>query len=93
MPIAHTISCMECGETAVLVQVPADDEIIEAGDILVYHCPDADASRPAPLRSKKVVSGPSCSYASASCTIVVVSSSKRTRKVMRRPYDEPLVDR
>ena len=31
---------MECGETAVLVQVPADDEIIEAGDILVYRCPD-----------------------------------------------------
>jgi hypothetical protein len=40
MPIAHTISCMECGETAVLVQVPAADEIIEAGDVLVYRCPD-----------------------------------------------------
>jgi hypothetical protein len=31
---------MECGGTAVLQQLPADDEIIEAGDVLTYRCPD-----------------------------------------------------
>ena len=40
MPIAQTISCMECGETAVLVQVPAAAEIIEAGDILLCQIVD-----------------------------------------------------
>ena len=40
MPISERIACMECGETAVLVQVPAADEFIEVGDILVYRGPD-----------------------------------------------------
>jgi hypothetical protein len=31
---------MECGGSAVLLQVPADDDIVEAGDVLVYRCPD-----------------------------------------------------
>jgi hypothetical protein len=31
---------MECGETAVLIQLPDEDELIEAGDVLVYRCPD-----------------------------------------------------
>jgi len=42
----------------------------------------ADARRPPPLRSKNVVSGPSCSYASASSTCVFVSSSNRTSNPM-----------
>jgi hypothetical protein len=40
VPIAVQIACMECGGTAVLQQLPADDEIIEAGDVLTYRCPD-----------------------------------------------------
>jgi uncharacterized Zn finger protein len=40
VPISERISCMECGETAVLVQLPGEDEVIEAGDVLVYRCPD-----------------------------------------------------
>ena len=40
MPIAERISCMECGGTAVLAATPGPDEMIEAGDVLVYRCPD-----------------------------------------------------
>jgi DNA-directed RNA polymerase subunit RPC12/RpoP len=40
MAISEQISCMECGGTAVLQQLPADDEVIEAGDVLTYRCPD-----------------------------------------------------
>ena len=40
MPISERIACMECGETAVLVQLPTGDDVIEVGDILVYRCPD-----------------------------------------------------
>ena len=40
MAISERIACMECGEMAVLVQLPAADEMIEAGDVLVYRCPD-----------------------------------------------------
>ena len=40
VPISEQISCMECGGTAVLLQLPADDEMIEAGDVLMYRCPD-----------------------------------------------------
>src|SRR5215813_1981574 len=54
---------------------------------------NADASRPPPLRSKNVVSGPSCSYESASSTIVVVSSSNVTTKLMCEVYDDEVVDR
>jgi hypothetical protein len=45
---------------------------------------NADASRPPPFRSKKVVSGPSCSYASAPSTTVLVSSSNMITNAMRR---------
>jgi uncharacterized Zn finger protein len=38
--IAERIACMECGGEAVLQQVPGEDEILEAGDVLVYRCPD-----------------------------------------------------
>jgi uncharacterized Zn finger protein len=38
--IAERIACMECGGAAVLQQVPGEDEILEAGDVLVYRCPD-----------------------------------------------------
>jgi hypothetical protein len=31
---------MECGGVAVLLQVPADDDVVEAGDILIYRCPE-----------------------------------------------------
>jgi hypothetical protein len=31
---------MECGGDAVLVQPPGQDELLEAGDVLVYRCPD-----------------------------------------------------
>jgi hypothetical protein len=31
---------MECGGDAVLMQPPAADELLEAGDVLVYRCPD-----------------------------------------------------
>jgi hypothetical protein len=54
---------------------------------------NADESRPPPLRSKNVVNGPSCSYASASSTTVVVSSSNTTTNVMLMLYDETPVDR
>jgi hypothetical protein len=40
VPIAERIACMECEGQAVLVQLPAEDEVIEAGDVLVYRCPD-----------------------------------------------------
>src|SRR5262249_2752456 len=40
VPIAEQIACMEWGGTAVLQQLPADDEILEAGDVLTYRCPD-----------------------------------------------------
>ena len=40
VPIAEQIACMECGETAVLVQAPTADEVIEPGDVLVYRCPE-----------------------------------------------------
>jgi uncharacterized Zn finger protein len=40
VPIAERIACMECGGVAVLLQLPADDEIVEAGDTLVYRCPE-----------------------------------------------------
>ena len=54
---------------------------------------NADESPPPPLRSKKVVSGPSCSYASASSTCVVVSSSKWTSNPMPATYADRAVDR
>ena len=40
MPISERIDCMECGETAVLVQLPTEEDVVEVGDILVYRCPD-----------------------------------------------------
>jgi hypothetical protein len=40
VPITEKIACMECGGIAVLVQLPADDEIVEAGDVLMYRCPE-----------------------------------------------------
>jgi hypothetical protein len=40
VPISHQIDCMECGGIAVLQQPPAEDEILEPGDVLVYRCPD-----------------------------------------------------
>jgi hypothetical protein len=54
---------------------------------------NADASRPPPFRSKNVVSGPSCSYESASSTVVDVSSSNVTTKLMAKSYDARAVDR
>lgn len=38
--IAERIDCMECGGDAFLVQPPADDEQLEAGDVVVYRCRD-----------------------------------------------------
>ena len=40
VPIAVQISCMECGGTAVLRQLPSEDDVVEAGDVLTYRCPD-----------------------------------------------------
>lgn len=40
MAFAQRIDCMECGGDAFLVQPPADDEPVEAGDVLVYRCRD-----------------------------------------------------
>jgi uncharacterized Zn finger protein len=40
VPITEHIACMECGGQAVLVHLPDDDEIVEAGDVLMYRCPD-----------------------------------------------------
>jgi hypothetical protein len=31
---------MECDGIAVLQQLPDEEEVIEAGDVLVYRCPD-----------------------------------------------------
>jgi hypothetical protein len=38
--VAERISCMECGGEAVLVQMLADNEVFEAGDVVVYRCRD-----------------------------------------------------
>lgn len=40
MPIAERIACMECGGVAVLMQLPSEEDVVEAGDVLVYRCPD-----------------------------------------------------
>lgn len=40
MAIATHIACMECGGQAQLVQPPGDEDVVEAGDVLVYRCPD-----------------------------------------------------
>lgn len=40
MPIAERISCMECGGDAFLLQPPGEDDVLAAGDVLAYRCPD-----------------------------------------------------
>lgn len=36
--IADRIACMECGGTAYLAQPIGDDDVLEAGDVVVYIC-------------------------------------------------------
>ena len=40
MELAEIITCPDCGGRAHLVQPPAPDEVLEAGDVLVYRCED-----------------------------------------------------
>jgi DNA-directed RNA polymerase subunit RPC12/RpoP len=40
MAIAPRIVCVECGGEAFLVQAPGEEDVLEAGDVLVYHCPE-----------------------------------------------------
>jgi hypothetical protein len=40
MEIAGIITCPDCGGRAHLVQPPDADEVLEAGDVLVYRCED-----------------------------------------------------
>ena len=36
--IAEQIDCMECGGVAYLAQTIADEDVFEAGDVVVYIC-------------------------------------------------------
>lgn len=36
----ETIVCVECGGTARLMTVLPEDETLEPGSLVVYHCPD-----------------------------------------------------
>jgi hypothetical protein len=38
VPVAERIDCMECGGDAYLAQPIGPDDVIEAGDVLVYLC-------------------------------------------------------
>ncbi len=38
MPVAERIDCMECGGDAYLAQPIGPDDVVEAGDVLVYLC-------------------------------------------------------
>jgi uncharacterized Zn finger protein len=38
MAIAERIDCMECGGDAFLQQELTDEDVIEAGDVVVYRC-------------------------------------------------------
>ena len=40
MAIAVRIDCMECTGDAFLQQPPAEDDVIEPGDVMVYRCRD-----------------------------------------------------
>lgn len=40
MAIAERIDCMECGGRASLAQLLGPDDIVEAGDVIVYLCGD-----------------------------------------------------
>ena len=40
MELTEIITCPDCGGRAHLVQPPAPDEVLEAGDVLVYRCED-----------------------------------------------------
>ena len=38
MPVAEQIACMECGGTAHLAQPIGPEDVVEAGDVVVYLC-------------------------------------------------------